>query len=325
MVQSKKNIRVLALVGAVLLLWVNNSSVFIELPKGTPLIVAHRGLHQEFDRTNLTRDDCTATRIYKPRHDFLENTIPSIRASFDMGTDGVEIDIHPTNDGKFVVFHDWRLECRTDGQGVTRQQSMAYLQKLDIGYGYTYDSGKSYPFRGTAIGAMPELSHVLQNFPEKTFFINFKGKRSEEADQLLAYLQANNIPLSSHLIFYGADTILSRLKQLAPAVQTFSKSAIKECLLKYTAVGWTGYMPEACQNQTIAVPINYAGFLWGWPRKFISRMDAVKSTILIFGPLSPTSEIRGINSAREAAAIPASFNGIIWVQSLDAVVEELTK
>ena len=32
----------------------------------------------------------------------------------------IEIDVHPTTDGQFAVFHDWTLDCRTNGAGVTR-------------------------------------------------------------------------------------------------------------------------------------------------------------------------------------------------------------
>jgi glycerophosphoryl diester phosphodiesterase len=36
-----------------------------------------------------------------------------MRAAFDLGADIVELDVHPTVDGSFVVFHDWTVECRT--------------------------------------------------------------------------------------------------------------------------------------------------------------------------------------------------------------------
>ena len=47
--------------------------------------LSHRGIHQTFDKTELGLQDCTATRIYEPTHDFLENTIPSMQAAFEAG------------------------------------------------------------------------------------------------------------------------------------------------------------------------------------------------------------------------------------------------
>ena len=72
--------KVMTIAGALLgALWPNNTSVFLRLD-GTPTLLAHRGVHQEYDRTNLGRDDCTATRVFAPINPVLENTIPSMRA-----------------------------------------------------------------------------------------------------------------------------------------------------------------------------------------------------------------------------------------------------
>ncbi|MFG3757139.1 glycerophosphodiester phosphodiesterase family protein, partial [Klebsiella pneumoniae] len=72
-----------------------------------------------------------------PTHPYLENTIASLQAAFAAGADIAEVDVHPTTDGQFAVFHDWTLDCRTNGSGVTREHAMAELRTLDIGYGYT--------------------------------------------------------------------------------------------------------------------------------------------------------------------------------------------
>jgi len=90
-------------------------------------------------------------RIDPPTHEFIENTIPSIQAAVEAGADIIELDIKLTTDGEIVVFHDETLDCRTDGTGKTHHQNLAYLRGLDIGYGYTSDGGKTYPFRGQFI------------------------------------------------------------------------------------------------------------------------------------------------------------------------------
>ena len=62
------------------------------------------------------------------RSTFLENTLPSMRAAFEAGADIVEFDIHPTTDGHFAVFHDWTVDCRTEGRGVTREHTLAAVE-----------------------------------------------------------------------------------------------------------------------------------------------------------------------------------------------------
>src|SRR5262245_37535043 len=117
--------------------WVNNSSLLHGGTGERPTLLAHRGLHQIFSQQGLTAETCTAERIYPPTHWLLENTIPSMEAAFSAGADIVEFDIHPTTDGKFAIIHDWTLDCRTNGKGVTREHSMTELKTLDVGYGYT--------------------------------------------------------------------------------------------------------------------------------------------------------------------------------------------
>src|SRR5690606_31133002 len=101
---------------------------------------------------------------------------------------------HPTTDGEFAVFHDWTLDCRTEGTGTTREHPMSYLKTLDIGYGYTPDNGKTYPFRGRGVGQMPTLEEVFRAFPGRQFLINIKSSDVEEADLLHQYLSARQLP-----------------------------------------------------------------------------------------------------------------------------------
>ena len=98
----------------------------------------------------------------------------------------MEFDVHPTTDGRFVVFHDWTLDCRTNGKGVTREHDLAALKALDIGYGYTADGGKTFPFRGKGIGLMPTLDEVLARFPDRRFLINIKSDDVSEGERLAA-------------------------------------------------------------------------------------------------------------------------------------------
>ena len=138
-------------------------------------IVAHRGVHQNYHKRNMNwHTTCTATRIYKPTHEYLENTIESIKAAFDMGATIVEIDINRTSDNHIVLFHDWMLDCRTEAKGKISDFPLDYLKTLDIGYGYTCDDGKTFPFRGKGIGKMTSLIEVLQKFPDKKFLIDHK-------------------------------------------------------------------------------------------------------------------------------------------------------
>ncbi|MDZ4132212.1 MAG: glycerophosphodiester phosphodiesterase family protein, partial [Dethiobacteria bacterium] len=105
--RKKLNKVAIALMLLFVFTYINNSSVFVDNTSKQPFLLAHRGLAQTFPMVGITADTNTAEIIYEPEHSFIENTIDSIAAAFTAGADMVELDIHPTVDGQFAVFHDW--------------------------------------------------------------------------------------------------------------------------------------------------------------------------------------------------------------------------
>ncbi len=203
--QQKQRRRWFLFLAFLIFVYVNNSSLLAGVPEGEPLLIAHRKTAQTFPMEGITNDTCTAERIYEPEHPYLENTLPSMKEAFGAGAHVVELDIHPTTDGQFVVFHDWTLDCRTDGKGVTREHTLAELKKLDIGYGYTADGGKTFPFRGKGIGMMPTLDEVFAEFPHHPFLINIKSDDPDEGVLLANYLKELPKSRLDHLAVYGGD------------------------------------------------------------------------------------------------------------------------
>jgi glycerophosphoryl diester phosphodiesterase len=308
----------LALIILALGVWANNSSWLYGPGNAGVTLLAHRGVHQMFHRKDLTNDTCTASRIDKPRHGFLENTLPSMKAAFASGADIVEFDVHPTTDGQFAVIHDWTLDCRTDGKGVTREHSLAELKALDIGYGYTADGGKTYPFRGKGVGAMPSLDEVFAHFPDKRFLINIKSDGRAEGDLLAARLAQLAPEQRVLLMAYGGARPIERLKAKLPDLKVMSKATLKRCLLRYISLGWTGYVPKACHNSLLLVPINVASWIWGYPHKFVARMQAVGTQVFITGIYSGNGTT-GIDNEQLLMRLPRSFDGGIWTNRIELI------
>lgn len=240
-------------------------------------LLAHRGVHQTFHRRDLRNDTCTAERIDPPRHAYLENTLPSMRAAFDAGATRIEIDVHATADGELVVWHDWTVDCRTDGHGETRSLSLAQMRALDAGYGYTADGGKTYPFRGQGVGLIPSLREVLQAFPEGRFVVDQKD-RSPATTQLIASVLDSEG--ASGRVCLGATAELNALYLDIPAASASrctlaEPRQIKRCLIDYLVSGWTGTLPASCVGQSLTLPDGMLPqVLWGWPGTFIERVRA---------------------------------------------------
>ena len=283
-------------------------------------LIAHRGVHQTFHREGLDNDTCTAERIYPPVHDFIENTLPSMQAAFDAGADIVEIDVHPTIDGKFAVMHDWTLDCRTEGEGITRDHDMAYLKSIDIGYGYTADGGATFPLRGKGIGMMPELGEVLAAFPDRCFLINFKSREAREGDMLAAVIAAHPEWRGAIWGAYGGDEPTYRAAGLLDGLAVWSRRGLVDCLLQYEGLGWTGYMPQACRNTMIMLPINIAPWVWGWPNLFLERVRNAGSAVILLGPYEQGDPgTAGIDTLEQLAQVPPQFDGYVWTNRIELI------
>jgi glycerophosphoryl diester phosphodiesterase len=147
-------------------------------PPADLTLIAHRGVHHDFPLDGVQWDTCTAARIFSPTHEFIENTLPSMRAAFEAGASIVEVDLRVTRDRQLAVFHDFMLECRTEASGDVDDRPLAELQTLDVGYGYTADDGATFPLRGTGVGMMPSLDDVLAEFPDQRIMLDPKDERA---------------------------------------------------------------------------------------------------------------------------------------------------
>ncbi|MGM0779780.1 MAG: glycerophosphodiester phosphodiesterase family protein [Bacillota bacterium] len=298
-------------------LFLNNSSLLTKERNDKPLLLAHRGMAQTFHMEGITGETCTAERIYEPEHNFLENTIPSMEAAFEAGADIVELDIQLTKDGQFAVFHDWTLDCRTNAKGNTREYTMEELKKLDIGYGYTADHGKTHPFRGKGIGMMPSLDEVMKEFPKGDLLIHIKSNDSQEGVKLAEYLSMFPADRLEKITVYGGDNPIAALKEEMPGMRVMSKAALKDCLLPYIGAGWTGYVPNACKNSQIHIPESYTKLMWGWPNKFLNRMDEAGTRVIVVAGDGSWSE--GFDRPEDLKRLPESYSGGIWTNRIELI------
>lgn len=292
--------------------------------KSGPVLLAHRGVSQTFDHIGVDSTTCTASRIHPPTNDFLENTLDSMAASIKAGADVIEIDVHPTTDGEFAVFHDWMLECRTNGSGRTRDHSMSDLKKLDIGYGYTADGGKTFPFRGKAVGMMPSLSEVLNTFPGQRLLINIKSNDPQEGELLATYL--NSLPLERQQLIavYGGAKPVAVIRKRVSDIMTMSRSSLKSCLTAYVLIGWSGAIPKSCEQTLITIPLNYTKWIWGWPNRFVQRMRSVGSAVFVLGNYSGEAT-QGIDSLADLESLPKNYEGGIWTNEVELIETALSE
>ncbi|NJM71250.1 MAG: glycerophosphodiester phosphodiesterase [Scytonema sp. RU_4_4] len=230
-------------------------------------LIAHRAVSQTHPLDNLENDTCTAKIIYPPTHNFLENTILAIREAFKHGADIVEFDIHPTTDNQLAVFHDWSIDCRTNGKGITHEQSMKYLKTLDIGYGYTPDNGKTYPFRGKFVGMMPTFDEVMRKFPDKKFLVDQKDTFDKTIKLLAESLKKYPPQQRQNIYLFSGEELHETLKKEVPEVQKLfpTRKEAKDCLSQYLMMLFSGNVSKSCNKYAIGAPARYLKYVPGWP------------------------------------------------------------
>jgi glycerophosphoryl diester phosphodiesterase len=126
--------------------------------------------------------------------DVPENTIMSFDKGVKDGADVLEMDLRMTKDGTIVISHDAFLEGQTNGKGWIRDLTLAELKKLDAGYKFSPDDGKTFPFRGAGC-AIPTLEEVFQRYPGIRMNIDLKSRNplmaKKVVDLLIKYNRAD--------------------------------------------------------------------------------------------------------------------------------------
>lgn len=154
-------IAVAALLAALALARPAPERAFFAAGKHATLVIAHRGGAQ-----------------LRP-----ENTLAAFAHAAALGADVLEMDVRATADGEIVVLHDATLERTTDGKGPVAAIALAQLQKLDAGYRWSADGGRTYPFRGRRI-RVPALAEVFARFPGARMNLEIKPAEAVFAQSL---------------------------------------------------------------------------------------------------------------------------------------------
>ncbi len=298
--------------------YLNNASWLAPDTGGPAMIYAHRGPHQQYERADLTNETCTAARMTPSGHRYLENTIGGVAAAFALGADRVEIDIQPTRDGDWAVFHDAGLACRTNGVGTIRERTMEELRLLDVGYGYTSDDGRTFPFRGLHIGAMPSLSEMLLAFPSEQLELHVKGGDADDADALRSYLDGLGAANPSRLSIYSTPLFEARWREIGGGVPVFGKHQASACVKSYLLTGWTGRLPRKCANGIIA-PIDLAFLYWGWPDRLLARFAETPGGVMVIGPALKPDGSRAVDALDELARLPTDWSGWVYTNRIDLI------
>lgn len=117
-----------------------------------------------------------------------ENTLAAFEHAVSIGADVLEMDLRATADGSIVVLHDATVDRTTDGRGRVNALTLTELRKLDAGYRWTNDGGRTYPYRGRGI-RVPALEEVFRRLPTQRLNLEMKRVEPDLAQPLCALVR----------------------------------------------------------------------------------------------------------------------------------------
>lgn len=135
-----------------------------------------------------------------------ENTLASFKKALEQGVDGIELDVHLSQDGEVVVMHDSLVNRTTNGAGRISNKSLEELKKLDAGNGEK----------------IPTLQEVLDLVAEKALVnIELKGKGTARVVAVIIqeYVQKKKWKYADFLVSSFHHQELKEFERLLPQVR----------------------------------------------------------------------------------------------------------
>ena len=184
--------------------------------------------------------------------------------SVALGADVIETDVRLSADGALVLFHDETVGRTTDGAGRVSDLTLAELKRLDAGYRWTTDGGRTFPFRGRGL-TVPTLEEAFARAGRARFNIEPK----HDSDALVAGLCAalGRRGMAERVVVGSfSDALIEKFRRACPGVATSASPSEASSFLALHKAGLAAsYSPPM---QALQVP-EYAGALHVLTREFV--------------------------------------------------------
>jgi glycerophosphoryl diester phosphodiesterase len=185
------------------------SRPFFEASRNKPEVIAHRGGAEQWPG----------------------ETIFAFEQALQLGVDVIEMDVRSTADNHLVLIHNPTLEETTNGRGAVHDHTLEQLKKLDAGFKWTNDDGRTFPFRGKNI-TIPTLEEVFTAFPNVRMNIEIKQTEPSIVAPLAQMIREHG--MTDRVLIAGfSDSALSEFRRISPEVAT---SASRSELIKFVAI-----------------------------------------------------------------------------------------
>lgn len=191
------------------------------------IFISQNGFSQGHGITELLGSEENKVLVAAHRGDwknYPENSIEGIESCIQQGIDIVEVDVHKTKDGRFVLMHDATLNRTTNGKGKISAFSLNHIKQLKLKNKYGKLTNYHVPTLEEAlitakdriilnldksVNFLPEIMHIVDSMGCHEFAI-LKGMKTAKTFKLLFDTDTSNafvMPILNAK-FAGIDTFL---------------------------------------------------------------------------------------------------------------------
>lgn len=170
------------------------NTYFNGIPKDNNII--NLGIENcEIVKYNLVKDNKFIIYAHRGASAYApENTRVAFKKAIELNTNGIELDLQKTKDGKIVIFHDDYIDNKSNGTGKIKEYTYQELLKLDFGSWFNKEYCEEH------IMLFEDFAKEFLN-KELTFAIELKvlGIEKEVLEIINKYKVHNNIYITSFI------------------------------------------------------------------------------------------------------------------------------
>lgn len=183
-----------------------------------------------------------------------ENTKEAFEKAVAQGVSMIEMDVHLSADGQWVVLHDSTLIRTCGREGSVSEMRAAALEAVDAGHYWSADGGKTFPYRDAGF-MIPTLESVLQRFETVPLSIEIKEASTEGIVTLAALLRSLS---ADARVIVGSEyhKPIAALRKLLPELPTYAtKREILWLLVQMKLAKWVPWLkPRRADYCALAIP-----------------------------------------------------------------------
>lgn len=149
---------------------------------------------------------------------------------------------------------------------------------------------------------------AIEQFPRYHFIL-----KVSDAAKALAMFERLKEPVDERYGFVGDAATIAAIRAKVPGAWAWTIADGRRCFADYVKLGWFGLTPRSCKGGTILVPLDQKWKVAGWPRRFLARMKAANTHVILAGPGTPENAIPGLTQLEEIPEVPREYTGMLWL------------